>query len=249
MVAGLAFLATAVATVFAQATGLRWVRTRAPHQGAWTVALIMYALASAALATGESNGWDGGTYRAFYLFGAVLNVPWLAVGTVFLLGGRRAGRAAVAALLVGSGFALGVLATVPLRAPVAAAAGIPTGNEHFDALPRALAGVGSGAGALVVLGGAVWSAVRARRRRGSDATRLVVANVLIALGVLANSSGGLLQGVVGHDEGFAVALVSGIVVIYAGFLVATSSPSARRTSLPAKLRGSASTNSTRLGSL
>ena len=49
MVAGLAFFATAVATVFAQATGVRYSRTKAPHQGAWTFALALFALASAAL--------------------------------------------------------------------------------------------------------------------------------------------------------------------------------------------------------
>ena len=52
MVAGLAFVATAVATLFAQATAVRWSRTEAPHQGAWTIALALFALASAALATG-----------------------------------------------------------------------------------------------------------------------------------------------------------------------------------------------------
>jgi len=51
MVAGLAFLATAVATLFAQATGVRYSRSKAPHQGAWTFALALFALASAALAT------------------------------------------------------------------------------------------------------------------------------------------------------------------------------------------------------
>ena len=86
MVAGLAFLATAVATVFAQATGVRYARTEGPHQGAWTFALALFALASAALATGASTGWDNGTFRVFYLLGAVLNVPWLALGTVYLLG-------------------------------------------------------------------------------------------------------------------------------------------------------------------
>ena len=91
MVAGLAFLATAVATLFAQATGVRYSRTKAPHQGAWTFALALFALASAALATAESTGWDEGTFRAFYLLGAILNVPWLALGTVYLLGGRRLG--------------------------------------------------------------------------------------------------------------------------------------------------------------
>src|SRR5271167_5192032 len=91
MVAGLAFIATAIATVFAQATAVRWSRSRSPHQGAWTVALALFALASAALATGASTGWDRGTFRAFYLLGAVINVPWLALGTLYLLFGRRVG--------------------------------------------------------------------------------------------------------------------------------------------------------------
>ncbi len=55
MVAGLAFLATAVATLFAEATFKRWRQGRKPHEAAWTVALALFALASAALATGAST--------------------------------------------------------------------------------------------------------------------------------------------------------------------------------------------------
>jgi hypothetical protein len=50
--------------------------------------------------------------------------------------------------------------------------------------------------------------------------RMAAANGLIAAGTLVLSGGGLLQGVVGHDEAFAVSLAAGITVIYAGFLVA-----------------------------
>ena len=35
------------------------------------------------------------------------------------------------------------------------------------------------------------------------------------------SSGGTIQGAVGHDEAFAVSLALGIAVIYAGFVVAS----------------------------
>ena len=94
MVAGLAFLATAIATVFAQATGVRFTRNRKPHERAWTIALALFALASAALATGASTGWDHGTFRVFYLLGAVLCVPWLALGTVYLLAGPKVGHRA-----------------------------------------------------------------------------------------------------------------------------------------------------------
>ena len=118
MVAGLAFLATAVATLFAQATGKRWAQTRKPYHGAWTVALALFALASAALATGVSTGWDDGTFRVFFLLGAIVNVPWLALGTVYLLGSARAGRIGRAVLLVFTGFAAGVMLSTPIHGEI-----------------------------------------------------------------------------------------------------------------------------------
>ncbi len=254
MVAGLAFLATAVATVFAQATGVRYSRTKAPHQGAWTFALALFALASAALATGAGTGWDRGTFRAFYLLGAIVNVPWLALGTVYLLWGRKVGDRVRAALLVFTGLAAGVMLAAPIHGTIAPDGGIPVGKDHLGVLPRALAGSGSGLGAIVVFGGAVWSAIRFARRREKGSGALAGGNALIALGTLVLSSGGLLQGTIGQDESFAVTLAAGIAVIYAGFVVASGgrlarSDSARRNTLPASVRGSVSTTSTRVGSL
>jgi hypothetical protein len=255
MVAGLAFIATAVATLFAQATAVRWSRTRKPHHGAWTVALALFALASAALATGVGTGWDAGTFRVFFLLGAIVNVPWLALGTVYLLAGPRSGRIGRGVLLVFTGFAAGVMLSTPVHGTISGTA-IPVGKDHLDVLPRILAGAGSGVGALVLLGGAVWSAIRfARRRDEPGAARLMASNVLIAFGTLVLSSGGLLQGAVGKDEAFALTLAAGIVVIYAGFAVASGRSSAardastRRTSFPANVRGTVSTTSTRVGNL
>ena len=62
----------------------------------------------------------------------------------------------------------------------------------------------------------------ARTGGGAANARLAGANVLIALGTLVLSSGGLVQGAVGHDEAFTATLAVGITVIYAGFLVAAS---------------------------
>jgi hypothetical protein len=262
MVAGLAFLATAVATLFAQATGVRYSRTKSPQQGAWTFALALFALASAALATAESTGWDRGTFRAFYLLGAVLNVPWLALGTIYLLSGRRIGDRVRAGLVLFTGFAIGVMLAAPIHGVIAPQGGIPVGKDHFGVLPRVIAGVGSGVGAVVVFVGAAYSAVRFARRRTPGSGYLAAGNALIALGTLVLSSGGLLQGVVGQDEAFVISLALGIVVVYSGFVVASATArsgaatsddgvddNSRRTSLPASVRGSASTTTTRVGSL
>ena len=228
MVVGLAFLATAIATLFCEATAVRWSRRRKPHELAWAVSLAMSALASAALATGTSTGWDIGVFRAFYLLGAVLNVPWLALGTIYLLAGERTGHRARAVLVFLSGLAVGVVLVAPTNAPVAGAA-IPVGREVFGAFPRILAAVGSGAGALVVFAGAAWSAWRFARGtvggpepRSKRSPRSALTNVLIAAGVLVTSGGGLIQGVVGHDEAFTASLAAGIVVIYAGFLIGST---------------------------
>ena len=107
MVIGLAFLATAVATLFAQATLVRYTRDHRPQDLAWTISLAMFALASAALATGVSTGWDNGTFRIFFLLGAVLTVPWLALGTVYLLAGQERGRRVQWGLVFFSGLADG----------------------------------------------------------------------------------------------------------------------------------------------
>jgi hypothetical protein len=219
MVVGLAFLATAVATLFAQATLVRFTRGRRPQDRAWTIALALFALASAALATGVSTGWDNGSFRVFFLLGAVLSVPWLALGTVHLLARPVVGRRTERALVFLSGLAAGVLLAAPMQ-PVHGTA-IPVGKEVFGVFPRVLAAVGSGVGATVIVVGAVVSAVRfARARDVPGHGRRALANILIALGTLVLSSGGLIQGVAGKDEAFVLTLAVGISVIYAGFLFA-----------------------------
>jgi len=190
------------------------------------VALGLFALASALLALGTSNGWDRGTFRIFYLLGAVLTVPWLALGSVALLLGPDVARRARWFLVFFSGLAAGVLLSAPMD-PVHSTA-IPVGKDVFDAFPRALAAIGSGVGATVILAGAVLSAARfARDRRRDNNARLAGANALVALGTLVLSGGGLVQGLVGHDEAFTLTLAIGIGVIYAGFLLTQSLPAGR----------------------
>jgi len=231
MVTGLAFLATAVSTWFAQATLVRFTQRRRPHDLAWSISLACFAVASAALAVGAATGWDRGAFRVFYAFGAIINVPWLALGTLYLLAGPSIGRRVQWALVLLTGFALGVVLFSPMGGTWPSTT-IPVGKEIFEPMPRVLAAVSSGLGALVVFGGAAWSAgrfLRGRSRPGTRvapiaASRLAAANLLIALGTLVLSSGGTLQGIIGHDEAFALSLAIGIVVIYAGFLVADRRP-------------------------
>ena len=207
--------ATLVAMAFAMSTAERWLAHRRRHELAWAAALTLFAAGALCLWVGASSGWTLPVFRAFYLFGAVINVPVLALGTVYLLGTRSTGDRA--ALFVGAfaAFAAGVIVSAPAH-PIAHPDVLPQGSDVFDALPRVLAAVASGGGALVVLGGAVWSAVRQRRGRQ------MWANVVIAAGTLVLGTSGLLNSVLGEMEAFAVTLALGVSVLYAGFLLAVT---------------------------
>jgi zinc transporter ZupT len=232
--AALAAAATLVAAAFTLSTFDRWLAHRRRHEAAWTIALAMFTIASASLWVAAAVGWTDPTFRVFYLFGAILNVPWLALGTIELLGGVRWGRPSVAVVGLLSAFAAGVMAVTPFDGAVPAD-DLPKGSDVLGPLPRILAAVCSGGAALIIIGGALWSAwrlLRGRRRAGSagapvEPGRLALGNVIIAVGTLILSASGTLNARLGAETAFAVTLVAGVAVLFVGFLVATSASAAR----------------------
>ncbi|MBA2280073.1 MAG: hypothetical protein H0W25_02420 [Acidimicrobiia bacterium] len=219
MPAAAAAFTTLVSLAFALSTFERWLDRRRPYELAWTIALAEFAAASAAQWWGAAAGWGGLSFRAFYLFGPILSVPELALGTVLLLAPAAAGRATRRAVHTWSLVSVGVLVAVPLTGAIDPAV-LPQGSEVFGPLPRALAAIGAGLGATVLIAGAVWSAARLARRRGTG--RLVAANSLIAVGSLLLSAGGLLNSVADEMTAFAIAHAAGITFVFAGFLVTGS---------------------------
>ena len=210
--------ATVIAVAFAASLLERWIVRRRRHELAWAVALVLFACGSLSLWAGAALGWRGWSFRLFYAFGAVVNVPFLAVGTIELLAPRRA-RLVAGAVALACAFAAGVVAVAPFTAPIPTAT-LPQGSHVFGPLPRILAAVFSGGGATVVFVGAAWSAVRLLRGRGP--ARLAAGNAIIALGTVILSLSGLLNGVLGQMQAFAVTLAIGVAVLFAGFLVAST---------------------------
>ena len=224
--------AAIVALAFGISTFDRWLRRRKPHELAWTIAMALFVVASLALWWAEGRGWSNVSFRIFFMFGAIVNVPWLALGTVYLLAGPKAGAAVTRVLLVFSGFAMGVVLTAPISGQISPM-GMPAGRDHFEPLPRILAAVGSSIPALVIFGGALWSAWRVLRganpamtsaatRQVSSTRRLAGGNILIALGAATLSMSGTFSGRLGEDRAFVVTLLVGIVILFAGFLVASN---------------------------
>jgi len=233
----LAGAAGLIACAFTLSSMDRWLRRRAPHELAWTVAMALFAVASLALWWAESTGWTMLVFRVFFLCGAVLNVAWLSLGTIYLLAGKRPGDISRTWLIALTGVATGVIATSPAKTAIVANE-FPTGREVFGVFPRILAVVGSGVPALIIVMGALFSTWRVLRKKSPalrsgvarhviSPRRLAAGNLLITAGTLTLSASGTLAGRFGKDRAFALTLLIGVCILFAGFLVASSSKRAR----------------------
>ena len=214
-------IATAASAAFAGAVLRQYAARRRLQQLAWGVALAMFALASLALTVGVAAGWTPIGFKAYYLFGAMLNVPWLALGTVALLAGPAARRAYVAGLALFT--AASTVLVVAAQVGAADLTGrLPEGKAFLPVPVRVLAVLGNTVGTLIVVGGAVASGLALRHHRHLRAR--FEGNLLIALGVLLAAGGGVFAFLDRSDK-LALALALGASVMYLGF---------RRASAPAR---------------
>lgn len=203
--------ATVLAALFAVRTAVVARRTRSRALAVWSFALAQFAVAAAALTWGVAVGWAPGLYRAFYLFGAITNVAWLGLGTVWLLAPRSAAVAATVLLVGASAYAAAaVISTelLPGAARVLATHAIPAPGDVIGADVRMLSRWFSIGGSVVVLGGVLLSAARRRRQ--------ALGLGLLAAGIVVTGVAGQLARI-GLATGFSIALACGIALMYLGF--------------------------------
>lgn len=220
--------ASVIAFVFAAVLLRQYAARRRIYRLVWAVALLMYAVASLSMFLGVLRGWSPLDFRLYWLLGAVLNVPFLFQGEVYLLAGNRwIPRVTLVVLLAATAFASIKVAQAPLHA-AALAEKLPLGKEAFGdhSLPYRLAQFYAFPAYFLLIGGLVWSAWQ---MRGTPELRNRTGGTLgIALGatVVAIASGvGAGYKVVAL---FSVGLAVGIAVMFWGFVLAgrPSSPAA-----------------------
>lgn len=217
----LPILAAAISLAFGLHLLVRFARRGAMHEGVWGIALLMFGAASAALALGVSDGWTGAEFRVYWLFGAVLNVPYLAQGEIYLLvrKPRWVAHALIVLLLVGTAWAAAEIRQAPLDSRVLATEEFFAGRDVLgaDAPARTLAFIYSYAGTAVLVLGILWSAIRMRGR--PELRSRFYGSLLIALGALI-VAGGAAFAASANFVGFSVTLAAGVGVMYWGFLIA-----------------------------
>ena len=210
-------IAGAVGGAFAAVVARQYLTRRKPYQAVWAVALAMFAAAAFFETAGQAIGWSDGTYKGYYLFGGLLNVGWLGLGSLLLLTSPRVGRiATIAMVLVSLVALLAVLISHTdhnlLRAQVP-----PRGAIDVPATLPLITNLG---GSLLLIGGAAWSAWRSAR---AVAPRNRVAGLaLLAAGAFVVAGGHSFAQARGVYAVQPLAEALGIVAMFVGYLVIES---------------------------
>ncbi|PKQ20738.1 MAG: hypothetical protein CVT66_03270 [Actinobacteria bacterium HGW-Actinobacteria-6] len=141
----------------------QWLERRKPHQLAWAVGFLFYAVAAVMEAVSEYTGtWDPTVYR-FYIVLAASMVGFLGLGTLYLITKKRTlGNLYLGFVLVCLGiFLYGVFTTQLITENLVA--GITVGGSALGSggsFPRMMSLPFNITGSLLLLGGSAWSVVK-----------------------------------------------------------------------------------------
>lgn len=211
-------LAGTIAGVFSLVLLVRFAQRRRPAEGAWSLALMMYAVASFAMYLGVANGWTVAEFKSYWLFGAILNVPFLFAGEAYLLAKRRVlAHALFAALVVLAILAAAVVVGARTN-PRPLSASLPLGREVFGAgtTSHRLAQLYSIPAYFLLLAGLLWSASQMRGR--PELRNRTAGTVLIAIGATVVAVGSGIGAAFDVVPLFSASLAAGIALMFWGFL-------------------------------
>ena len=204
-------------------TGLvfrQWLKRRRPHQVAWTIGLLFYAVAALMEFLSEYSGeWNATVYRIYIVLAASL-VAFLGLGTLYLLVRRRFwGHLYLGFTLVCLVVFLAGTFTTTLVAEKLVP-GITVGGQALGpslSFPRTMSFFFNIPGAALLIGGALFSIWRFSRKR--EYSYRMWANVLIALGAIVIAFVGS-RARLGSTAGLYPAEMFASALLLAGFLMA-----------------------------
>lgn len=215
-------IAIVVAWTFAAQLGRQWLDRRRAHALAWAISLLLFGLGHVGVLIGITAGWSPAVFGIYWLSGALLNVPFLALGQLHLLDPRRSVIYwTLAGIATAWCIVFTVTATYDAAALAAAADGVPAGREVIGgSIAYALLRPTTTTFVIVVVGSA-WSALRFRRW----------SLLLIALGTTVAAAG---SSVIGStiDYLFPVLSALGVLLMYVGFRVVSGARMPQRRGSP-----------------
>jgi len=218
-------LSTILTFIFTIAVFNRYRQKKRTHLLIWTFGLLLYGLGTLSEVV-MSLTFSELVLRLWYLTGAMLTAAWLGQGTIHLLVRKRGvARTLTVGLSLLSLVAMGLIVMAPITSAVASyEVTQPISSQYKDILGR------NGAiifltilmnlyGTVALVGGAIYSAFSFWRKR--VLAQRMFGNILIAAGALLPAIGGSFLKV-GLVDMLYISELLGVILMYAGFLVATA---------------------------
>ncbi|HSS94217.1 MAG TPA: hypothetical protein VLR46_09530 [Candidatus Dormibacteraeota bacterium] len=210
-------IAAVVGAAFTVVVGRQYLARRKPYQAIWAIALAMFGVAAVFETAGQLAGWSDPTYKGYYLFGGLLNVGWLGIGSLVILAPSRAGRVAV--MVMGLISLICVVAVLAAHTnPALLKAQVPS-RGAID-VPAFLPLITNLGGSLLLVGGAAWSAWKSARA-GAPQNR-VLGLAILAAGAFVVAGGHSYAQSKGVYFAQPASEAAGIIAMFAGFIIIES---------------------------
>lgn len=223
----LPFLSTIVTFAFATAVFIRYLRRRGPHLLMWTIGLLFYGIGTLA-EVWLAFSFNGMVLKLWYLSGAMLTAAWLGQGSVHLLVRRRGLAWTLTGILAAVSLVAAALVLSASLTPAASAYQVTQAisSQYKDILTRGGATIALTIllniyGTLTLIGGAIYSAIIFFRKH--ILVNRMIGNILIAVGALAPAMAGSFVKL-GLVDGLYLSELVGVVLMYIGFIRATTVP-------------------------
>jgi hypothetical protein len=207
-------IAGAIGGAFAAVVGRQYLNRRKPYQAIWALALAMFAAAALFETAGQAFGWSDGSYKGYYLFGGLLNVGWLGLGSLLLTTSPRVGRIATIVMVLISIVCLFAVVAAHTNADLLKAQVPARGAIDVPGILPLITNLG---GSLLLIGGAGWSAWKAARA-GAPRNR-VLGLAVLAAGAFIVAAGHSLAQTKGVYVAQPLTEALGIGAMFVGYLV------------------------------
>jgi len=218
----LAVVSTLISAAFSAMVLKQYMQRRKPFQLFWGLGLLFFALAAGSEAIAFNSDWTVTTAKGFYVFGAMLLVPFLGLGSTYITFGEKAGRIAAGIVLTFALVAVVWVLATEIDLAAFRAALEPEGKWSEVGLPvfsRIVLVALYFLGTFILVGGALYSGVKIWQSKG-DKDRLIAFS-LIGIGALAIATAGTLGAQLGFgQEIHTIAQAPGITIMFLGFLLA-----------------------------
>lgn len=210
----LPILTTVISVVFAYQILSRYAAKRASKQLLWWgLGIVTYGAGTLVESLTTILGWHEALFKSWYILGALLGGAPLAVGTVYLLMGRKAGNIAVTLLVT----VVSITSVFVILSPINRALvdpSVPNGKVLVWQSVRYVSPFVNSLAALFLIGGAIYSAGIYVRKK--ELFNRFVGNVLIAAGAILPGVGGFLSRI-GYTEALYVGELVGLILIWFGY--------------------------------